>query len=155
MDTLRATGRDARNRKQYIYHRDWRSVREAAKFASLAAFVEALSSIRDRVARDLRLPGVPREKILATVVRLLDETSIRVGNDEYRRQNNSFGLTTLRDRQVTLDGPSVRFEIRGKARKWHCLQLHDPRVARALKQCQEIPGQELFQYMTEPETVTP
>ena len=146
---IQATGRDARHRKQYIYHQDWRAVRDAAKFASLVAFGESLPRIRDRVAHDMQLPGMPRDKILATLVRLLDETSIRVGNDEYRRQNNSFGLTTLRERHVTLDGSNVRFEFRGKGRKQLSLELHDRRVARVLKECEELPGQELFQYVDE------
>ena len=146
---IQATGRDSRRRKQYIYHPNWRSVRDAAKFASLTAFGEALPGIRERVARDLRRTGLPRDKVMATVVRLLDETSIRIGNDEYRRQNHSFGLTTLHDRHVTVDGSSLRFEFRGKSGKLHCLEIHDKRVAHILEQCQEIPGQELFQYLDE------
>jgi DNA topoisomerase I len=146
---IQATGRDARRRKQFIYHRDWRSTRDAAKFANLGAFGDALYGIRKRVAHDLRLGGLPRHKVMATVVRLLDETSIRVGNEEYRRQNHSFGLTTLRDRHITVDGPSVRFEFRGKSGKRHSLEINDKRVAHILKVCQEIPGQELFQYLDE------
>lgn len=146
---IQATGRDSRRRKQYIYHRDWRAVRDAAKFASLREFGEALPRIRERVARDLRLHGLPRDKVMATIVGLLDQTSIRVGNDEYRRRNNSFGLTTLRDRHIKINGTSLRFEFRGKGGKPQCLEMHDPRLARVLKQCQEIPGQELFQYVDE------
>ncbi len=144
---VQATGRDARGRKQYRYHPEWRAVRDEAKYGRLMAFAEALPSIRERVDADLRLHGLPRRKVLAAVVKLLEETSIRVGNDEYRRQNQSFGLTTMRDRHARFEGNSVRFEFKGKSGKVHSVKLHDRRLARVVKQCQDIPGQELFQYL--------
>ena len=146
---LQATGRDARNRKVYLYHPRWREVRDAAKYERLAAFGEALPRIRERVDADLRKRGVPREKVLAAVVRLLQETSIRVGNDEYRRQNGSVGLTTMLDENAELEGSRVKFEFKGKSGKQHSVELNDPRLARVIKQTQEIPGQELFQYYDE------
>ena len=147
---VQATGRDARGRKQYRYHPEWRAVRDEAKYSRLLAFAEALPAMRERVDADLRLHGLPRRKVLATVVKLLEETSIRVGNEEYRRQNQSFGLTTMRDRHAHFEGASdVRFEFKGKSGKVHSVQLHDRRLARVVKQCQELPGQELFQYVDE------
>jgi DNA topoisomerase-1 len=144
---VQATGRDARGRKQYRYHPRWREVRDAAKYERLAEFAEALPRIRERTDRDLRRQGIPREKVLAVVVRLLEETSIRVGNDEYARQNRSFGLTTLRDRHAVFEGEKLRFEFRGKGGKQHTVELNDRRLARIVKRCQDIPGQELFQYL--------
>jgi DNA topoisomerase-1 len=144
---IQATGRDARGRKQYRYHPRWREVRDVAKYERLAEFAEALPRIRERTERDLRRPGIPREKVLAVVVRLLEETSIRVGNDEYARQNRSFGLTTFRDRHAVVEGGTLRFEFRGKAGKQHTVELNDRRLARIVKRCQDIPGQELFQYL--------
>ena len=144
---LQATGRDARGRKQYRYHARWREVRDAVKYDRMLAFAEALPRIRAQTDRDLELPGMPRRKVLATVVRLLEETRIRVGNDEYRRENGSFGLTTLRDRQVSVVGSEVRFAFRGKSRKNHRVALDDRRLARIIKRALEIPGQELFQYL--------
>ena len=146
---IQATGRDARGRKQYRYHPRWREVRDADKYGRLAAFAAALPTIRERVEHDLRRPGIGREKVLAAVVRLLDETSLRIGNEEYRRQNRSFGLTTLLDRHAHFEGGRVRFEFRGKSGKPASVELHDRRLARIIKQCQEIPGQELFQYIDE------
>ncbi|HEX8968796.1 MAG TPA: DNA topoisomerase IB, partial [Chloroflexota bacterium] len=144
---VQATGRDARGRKQFIYHPAWRAVRDSAKYENLAAFGEALPRIRARVADDLRMAGLPRQKVLATVVRLLEETSIRIGNREYWRHNRSSGLTTLRDRHVTFEGSSVRFQFRGKGGKQQSGEINDRRLARIIKQCQDIPGQELFQYL--------
>src|SRR5437764_1266599 len=114
---MQASGRDARGRKQYRYHPRWREVRDAAKYERLAEFAEALPRIRERTELDLRRPGIPREKVLAVVVRLLEETSIRVGNDEYAKQNRSFGLTTFRDRHAVFEGDKLRFQFRGKSGK--------------------------------------
>ena len=143
---IQATGRDARGRKQYRYHPRWREIRDEAKYGRLIDFARALPRIRRRTDRDLRRRGLPREKVLALVVRLLEETLIRVGNDEYARANRSYGLATLRDRHVRVHGSEVRFSFRGKAGKEHEVSLRDRRLARLVKQCQEIPGQELFQY---------
>jgi len=144
---IRATGRDARQRKQYRYHPRWHEVRDAGKYERLADFAEALPRIRARVESDLRVRGIPRRKVLALVVKLLQDTSIRVGNDEYRRDNRSFGLTTMLDRHARFDGPGVRFEFKGKSGHLHSVKLSDRRLARIVKQCQDIPGQELFQYL--------
>ncbi|HEY7216298.1 MAG TPA: DNA topoisomerase IB [Thermoanaerobaculia bacterium] len=144
---LQATGRDARGRKQYRYHAGWRQVRDETKFGRMAAFGEALPKIRERTERDLALSGLPREKVLAAVVRLLETTLIRVGNKEYARQNNSFGLTTLRDRHVDVSGSRLRFEFRGKSGKEHSVEIQDRRLARIVKQCRDLPGQRLFQYL--------
>jgi len=144
---IQATGRDARGRKQYRYHERWRAVRDEAKFEHMVEFGRALPRIRERVAADLRRPGLPREKVLATVVRLLDTTAMRVGNEEYARDNRSYGLTTLRDRHAEVDGGTVRFEFRGKGGKMHAVAVHDRRLARVVRQCQELPGHELFQYV--------
>ena len=146
---LQATGRDARGRKVYLYHPRWREVRDAAKYERLAAFAEALPSIRERVDFDLRRHGMPREKVLATVVKLLEETSIRVGNEEYRRENGSVGLTTMQADQAEVAGARVRFVFTGKHGKEHDIALTDRRLARIVKQIQELPGQELFQYLDE------
>jgi DNA topoisomerase I len=146
---LQATGRDAKGRKVYLYHPRWREVRDAAKYERLAAFGEALPTIRERVNADLCKHGVPREKVLAAIVKLLEETSIRVGNEEYRRSNGSMGLTTLEDDNAELVGNKVRFQFRGKSGKDHIVELADKRLARVVKQCQDLPGQELFQYVDE------
>ncbi|MDQ6674077.1 MAG: DNA topoisomerase IB [Chloroflexota bacterium] len=144
---LQATGRDARGRKQYRYHPRWREVRDASKYERLAQFAEALPRIREHVMHDLGQRGMPRTKVLATIVRLLEETSIRIGNDEYRRENQSFGLTTMLDQHAHIDGGTVRFEFKGKSGRQHSVKLSDRRLARIVKQCQDIPGQELFQYL--------
>jgi DNA topoisomerase-1 len=144
---LQATGRDARGRKQYRYHERWRSVRDETKFERMIAFSEALPGIRERVERDLRRSGLPRGKVLATIVQLLECTAIRVGNDEYARTNESFGLTTLKDHHVEISGPRLRFEFRGKSGKTHTVDLNDRRLARIVAHCQSIPGAELFQYL--------
>src|SRR5919106_4134039 len=143
---LQATGRDARGRKQYRYHPRWREVRDEAKYGRLMEFARALPRIRRRTDRDLRRRGLPREKVLALVVRLLEATLIRVGNDEYARENRSYGLSTLRDRHVSIDGDHLRFRFRGKGGKEHEVGIRDRRLARIVQRCQEIPGQELFQY---------
>ena len=145
---IQVTARDARGRKQYRYHERWAQVRDAAKYERLQAFGEALPRIRAATERDLGQRGLPRTKVLAAVVRLLAETSIRIGNEEYRRENRSFGLTTLRDEHAEFAGAStLRFHFPGKSGKEHVVELNDRRLARIVRQCQEIPGQELFQYI--------
>jgi DNA topoisomerase-1 len=144
---LQATGRDARGRKQYRYHPDWQATRDENKYQKLIAFAKALPKMRRRVARDLRKKGLPREKVLAAIVKLLETTLIRVGNDEYAKSNGSFGLTTIRDRHAKIRGAKVRFEFRGKSGIEHEIDLEDPRLARIVRQCQDLPGQELFQYV--------
>jgi DNA topoisomerase-1 len=144
---LQATGRDARGRKQYRYHPRWRQVRDQVKYGRMLAFAAALPKIRERTAADLKLAGLPREKVLAAVVELLEKTLIRVGNEEYARDNDSYGLTTMRDTHATINGSSVRFEFRGKSGKPHRIDLHDTRLARIVKACRELPGYELFQYV--------
>jgi DNA topoisomerase-1 len=142
-----ATGRDQRGRKQYRYHPTWRSVRDGDKFGRMIAFGEALPRIRRRTARDLKRPGLPREKVLATIVRLLEVSLIRVGNDEYARTNGSFGLTTLRNRHVDISGATVTFDFRGKGGKRHHIKVADRRLARIVRNCRDLPGYELFQYV--------
>jgi DNA topoisomerase I len=146
---IQAVGRDARGRKQYRYHADWRVERDAHKYHRMAAFGRALPRLRDRVAADLAKPGLPREKVLAAAVRLLEITLIRVGNDEYARANKSFGLTTLRKRHLRLSTVGAVFEFRGKSGKEHRTGFHDRRLARVLRHCQDLPGQRLFQYVDE------
>src|SRR3954451_19511986 len=146
---LQATGRDARGRKQYRYHARWREVRDETKYGRLIAFGRALPAIRRRAESDLRRAGLPREKVLATVVRLLEVTLIRVGNDEYARTNKSYGLTTMKDRHVEAEGAELRFRFRGKSGKHHEVRLKDRQLARLVKQMQDLPGQELFQYVDE------
>jgi DNA topoisomerase I len=143
---LQATGYDAKGRKQYRYHRRWRHVRDETKYGRMLAFGEALPLIRQQVEHDMALQGLPRAKVLATVLRLLDTTLIRVGNEAYARANRSFGLTTLRDRHVDVAGATLRFHFRGKSGKEHTVEIYDRRLALIVKRCQEIPGQELFQY---------
>ena len=146
---LQATGRDARGRKQYRYHPKWRTVRDTTKYERLIPLGQALPQIRRRTAADLRRDGLPREKVLAAVVQLLEKTFIRVGNDEYARDNKSFGLTTMRDGHVKVSGSTVRFIFRGKSGVAHALALDDRRLAKIVKQCRDLPGQELFQYKDE------
>jgi DNA topoisomerase-1 len=146
---LQATGFDVRGRKQYRYHPDWRTTRDIAKFDRMAAFARALPGIRARIAQDQARPGLPREKVLATIVRLLELTLIRVGNREYARANGSYGLTTLRDRHVDLGNVKLVFEYRGKGGKLHRISLRDRRLARIVRSCKELPGQHLFQYLDE------
>jgi DNA topoisomerase-1 len=144
---IQAVGRDQKGRKQYRYHPRWREVRDETKYEKMIAFVRALPLIRKRVRQDLAKPGLPREKVLAAVVRLLETTLIRVGNDEYAAQNNSFGLTTLQDRHAKIGNGKVRFKFRGKSGVSHDIDLEDPRVAKIVKQCQDLPGAELLQYV--------
>jgi DNA topoisomerase-1 len=144
---IQATGRDARGRKQYRYHPKWREARDETKFGRMVAFSEVLPKIRARVEADLARPGLPREKVLATVVRLLECTNIRVGNDEYARTNGSYGLTTLRDKHVEVSGGSLRFSFKGKSGKTHEVELSDRRLARIVRRCRDVPGEELFQYL--------
>jgi len=146
---LQATGRDVKGRKQYRYHTGWRASRDETKFDRMLAFSAALPAIRSRTAADLQRSGLPREKVLATVVQLLEQSLIRVGNDEYARQNQSFGLTTLRDDHVRVKGPTVRFTFKGKSGVRHTIDVNNPRLARIVKQCRDLPGQELFQYVDE------
>jgi DNA topoisomerase-1 len=144
---IQATGRDARGRKQYRYHIRWRSVRDETKYGHLVAFGEALPLIRGRTEEHLSLPGLPREKVLATVVRLLEKSLIRVGNGEYARANGSVGLTTMRDGHVDISGSLLRFEFRGKSGIDHRVDVRDRRLAKLVKRCQDLPGEELFQYV--------
>jgi DNA topoisomerase-1 len=146
---VQATGRDARGRKQYIYHPDWVAVRDANKFARMRAFGKALPTIRRRIAADLALPGMPREKVLALVVRLLDSTLIRVGNEQYARENGSYGLTTLRSRHVDVTGSEIHFRFRGKGGIAHRVVVAEPKLARVVRRLLDLPGQELFQYADE------
>jgi DNA topoisomerase-1 len=144
---LQATGYDARGRKQYRYHPHWRAVRDEDKFRRMQAFGRALPRIHRKVAADMRRPGMPREKVLATVVRLLECTLIRVGNEQYARENGSYGLTTLRNRHVAVNGDAIHFEFRGKHGVRHRVRVHDPRVARIVRRCRDLPGEELFEYL--------
>ncbi len=144
---LQATGRDARGRKQYRYHQRWRQVRDETKFHRMIGFGTALPLLRSRIERDLGLSGLPREKVLAAVVRLLEVTLIRVGNTEYARQNGSFGLTTMRDQHVEVERGRLRFSFRGKAGIRHAIRVDDRRLAKIVKRCRDLPGQELFQYL--------
>jgi DNA topoisomerase-1 len=144
---LQATGRDARGRKQYRYHQRWREVRDEVKYGRLISFAEALPRIRLRTDADLRKNGLPRAKVLAAVVQLLEKTLIRVGNEEYARENGSIGLTTMRVHHAKVRGTTVRFEFRGKSGIEHAVDLRDARLARIIKACRELPGYELFQYI--------
>jgi len=146
---IQATGRDARGRKQYRYHDKWRAIRDEAKFARLAAFGRALPRIRERVEDDLKRSGFPREKVEATVVRLLDESLIRIGNEEYARENASFGLTTMHNEHVDVEGAKLRFHFRGKSGKEHEVDVKDRKVATIVRKLQDLPGQNLFQYKDE------
>jgi DNA topoisomerase-1 len=152
---LQATGRDARGRKVYRYHPRWREVRDTEKYERLIDFARVLPRIRRRTARDLRRNGLPREKVLALVVRLLEGTLIRVGNEEYARDNRSYGLSTMKDRHARVRGAEIRFTFRGKSGREHEIGLRDRRLARLVKRCQELPGQELFQYRADDGTRVP
>jgi DNA topoisomerase-1 len=146
---LQAVGRDARHRKQYRYHPEWRSVRDETKFDRMADFGKILPTIRRRVKRDLARSGLSREKVLATIVRLLETTLVRVGNEEYTRQNDSYGLTTLRNRHVNITGPKVNFYFRGKSGRKHAISVRDPFLAKIVRRLRDLPGYELFQYVDE------
>lgn len=144
---IQATGRDLKHRKQYRYHPKWHEVRDETKYERMLQFGQALPGIRQRVDADLRRHGLPREKVLAAIVLLLETTLIRVGNDEYARTNKSFGLTTMRDRHVDITSTTLDFEFRGKSGVQHEIELRNPRLARIVKACQDLPGQHLFQYL--------
>ncbi|HVG70385.1 MAG TPA: hypothetical protein VM819_05715 [Vicinamibacterales bacterium] len=144
---LQATGRDARGRKQYRYHSAWRETRDETKYERMPAFAAALPKIRARTAADLARSGLPREKVLATVVQLLEKSLMRVGNEEYAKTNKSFGLTTLRNNHVTINGPVLKFTFRGKSGVRHSVRVTSRRLARIVKGCRDLPGQELFQYL--------
>ena len=146
---LQAPGGDARGRKQYRYHPRWREARDETKYSRMMAFGDALPRIRARVDHDLGLRGLPREKVLATIVRLLESTMIRVGNEEYAKLNKHYGLTTLRNRHVDVDGAAVHFHFMGKSGKKHSIDVRDRKLAAIVKKCRELPGQELFQYIDE------
>ena len=150
---IQAVGRDARGRKQYRYHPRWREVRDESKYGRVLAFGETLPRIRRRVAADLRRRGMSREKVLATVVKLLETTLIRVGNDEYAQQNGSYGLTTLHNRHAKVRGSQITFEFKGKSGKRHRIDVRDPRLAKLVRRCQELPGQDLFGYVADDGTV--
>jgi len=150
---LQATGRDARGRKQYRYHAAWRQTREADKFDQLEAFAKALPAIRRRVRTDLALDGLPRRKVLAAIVRLLESTCIRIGNERYAEENDSFGLTTMRNRHVRVNGARVEFRFRGKSGKFHRIAVDDPRLARIVGHCRDLPGEDLFQYLDDHDEV--
>lgn len=144
---LQATGRDARGRKQYHYHARWRELRDAGKFERMLEFADSLPVVRRRVAQHLALPGLPRRKVLAALVKLLESTSLRIGNERYAAENDSFGLTTLRSRHVKVAGPRIEFEFRGKSGKFQRASVEDPRLARIVRRCRELPGQALFEYL--------
>jgi DNA topoisomerase-1 len=144
---IQATGRDDKGRKQYRYHPRWREVRDSTKYERMLDFGKALPAIRERISADMGKRGLPREKVLATVVHLLENTLIRVGNTTYSKENKSFGLTTLQDRHVEVDGGKMRFQFKGKSGKVWNLQVKDRRIARIVKSCQDVPGQHLFQYL--------
>jgi DNA topoisomerase-1 len=144
---IQATGRDARKRKQYIYHERWREVRDENKYDRILIFAEALPKIRRRVKKDLGLPGLPRNKILAAIVQLLERTFIRVGNEEYARDNKSFGLTTMQDRHVDVSGAKMSFRFRGKSGRDHEIDISDRRIAKIISKLQDLRGQDLFQYL--------
>ena len=150
---IQATGRDAKGRKQYRYHPKWHNVRDEVKFGRMLAFAAALPTIRERTEADLRRQGLPREKVLAAIVRLLEKTMIRVGNEEYARDNDSYGLTTLQDEHAEVTSRRVTFRYRGKSGKEHETTLEDPRLARIVGRCQDLPGQELLQYTEDDGTV--
>ncbi len=146
---IQAVGRDARGRKQYRYHARWREVRDENKYDRILDFAKALPRIRARTRRDLKKPGLPREKVLAAVVQLMEKTLIRVGNDEYARTNDSYGLTTLRDKHAKVRSNGVHFQFRGKSGVPHTIKLDDPRLAKVVRDCQDLPGYELLQYVDE------
>src|SRR5919112_3930916 len=146
---IQATGRDAKGRKQYRYHARFREVRDGTKYEHMMAFAQAVPAIRAKLKEHMALRGLPREKVLATVVNLLETTLIRVGNDDYVKQNKSYGLTTLRNKHVKVNGSELRFEFKGKSGKTWNLQVKDRRIAKIVRACQELPGQDLFQYIDE------
>jgi DNA topoisomerase-1 len=154
---IQATGRDAKGRKQYRYHPAFREVRESTKYEHMLEFAQALPAIRKTIQEHMSLRGLPRDKVLATVVHLLETTLIRVGNADYAKQNKSYGLTTLRDPHVKVEGAELRFQFKGKSGKHWRLKVKDRRIAKVVKACQDLPGQDLFQYLDEdgtPQSVT-
>ncbi|HEV2691627.1 MAG TPA: DNA topoisomerase IB [Verrucomicrobiae bacterium] len=146
---LQASGRDERNRKQHVYHQRWREVRDETKFHRLVDFARVLPAIRRRLTKDLARQGLCREKVLATVVRLLETSLIRVGNEGSARENHTYGLTTMENRHATVSGGTIHFHFRGKSNKEHAIAVHDPRVAKIVRACQHLPGHELFHYVNE------
>jgi DNA topoisomerase-1 len=144
---LQCTGRDAKGRKQSRYHAKWRASRDETKYERMVAFADALPKIRRHLSHDLALAAMPRAKVLATIVKLMEETLIRVGNEEYARTNKSYGLTTLRNRHVEVHGAEITFEFQGKSRVHHAISVEDPKLAKIIRQCSHIPGYELFQYI--------
>lgn len=144
---LQATGRDAKGRKQYRYHPLWRTIRDQTKYTKMIVFSQALPTIRQRIEQDLALPGLPKQKVLAAIVRLMELTRIRVGNEEYARTNQSYGLTTMQDEHVDVTGAKIHFCFKGKSGVEHDIELNDRRLAKVVKRCQDIPGQDLFQYV--------
>jgi DNA topoisomerase-1 len=146
---IQATGRDAKRRKQYRYHPNWRATRDETKYDRMLAFAAALPKIRQRTNVDLARPGLSRERVLATVIQLLEKSLIRVGNDEYARKNRSYGLTTMHNRHVEVRGSTIKFEFKGKSGKSHSVEVGDKRLARIVSACQDLPGQELFAYVEE------
>ena len=144
---LQATGRDARGRKQYLYHADWRALRDSSKFDRMEEFGSRLPRVRDRIESDLALPGLQRERVLAAVVRLVDETLIRVGSEEYRRTNGSYGATTMRSQHARVDGHHITVEFKGKSGKLHHAEVDDRRLARTMQKLEDLPGRELFEYL--------
>ncbi len=144
---LQAVGRDARGRKQYRYHANWRTVRDEAKYSKMLVFGKVLPTIRNHVKHDLGLPGLPKRKVLAAIVALLEKTMMRVGNEEYAKQNKSYGLTTLRDRHIKVKGSHVEFDFRGKHGINHHIDLNDRKLAKIVERCRDLPGQDLFQYL--------
>ena len=143
---IQCTGRDERGRKQYLYHARWDTARDEAKYDHMREFAAALPKIRKAVRRDLATKGLPKQKVAAIVVKLLEESQIRVGNDEYAKQNGSFGLTTLKDRHATFRAGKVKFSFRGKSSQWHEIDVENPKLAKLVRACQDLPGQQLFQY---------
>jgi DNA topoisomerase-1 len=146
---IQATGRDARNRKQYIYHSKWKEARNETKFSKLCSFGECLPEIRKRLEQDLRKPGMPREKVLAAVVKTMEITRIRIGNDAYAEENHSFGLTTIRNGHAKVKGAKIKFKFRGKSGVVHEVSFQDRRLSKIIRRCQELPGEELFGYEDE------
>jgi DNA topoisomerase-1 len=144
---IQATGRDAKGRKQYRYHARWRAVRDEVKYGRMISFGKALPSIRRQIDEHLALADLPRDKVLATIVYLLQATMMRIGNEEYARSNKSFGLTTLKNKHVRIDGSAVQFQFRGKSGVYHKIKVSDPRLARIIRRTRELPGQDLFQYL--------
>ena len=146
---IQAVGIDARGRKQYRYHPDWIAERDNQKYDRMIAFAKALPLIRKHTQKDLKLKGLPRAKVLATVVQLLEKTLIRIGNDEYAKTNQSFGLTTLKNSHVDIHGPKIHFKFKGKSHVVHDIEIEDERLAKIVKQCQALPGYEIFEYEDE------